>query len=170
MKRNFFVTLASYVVISIVSVITGIMIIGTFFDDSGITNDKLFAVAAVLLVLHFCFTISLYVYLGYLYLRPIKSKIRNVVSIWWVSIVLLSVVAAVSLVGISSVSGIVIIYSNPYSYIVILGTELLIPSDIPGKQIVIMYSISAIITALIPSFGLWVGMLLKRRKTNSYNR
>lgn len=65
MKRNFFVTLVAYVSISIISVFTAMIIIGTFFDDSGITNEKLFVIAAVFLVLHFCFVNSLYTFSGY---------------------------------------------------------------------------------------------------------
>lgn len=165
MKRNFFVTLVAYIGISIISVITAAMIIGTFFDDSGILNEKLYAIAAALLVLHFCLTISLYIFGGYLYFRPTQSKIRNVISIWWIAIVLFLIIVAVSFNGISSDAGIFILYSNPYSGFVVLGTELLINSDISDKQRVIMYSIIFTITALIPSFGLWVGMLMRRRKT-----
>lgn len=46
-KRNFFVTLVAYVSISIITVFTAMIIIGTFFNDSGITNEKLFVIAAV---------------------------------------------------------------------------------------------------------------------------
>lgn len=171
MKRNIFVTFATYIIVSITSFICAMPIIGTLYEENAIVKEKFFVIAAVLLFSHFCFTIMMYMLAGYLYLRPIESKARNISSIWWISIILLLSVFAVSIVGISADSGRVIFSSNPFSYVVILGTELLTPSDIYDNQSEKLFNISfyiiSVITSLIPSLALWVGLLIKRRKTTA---
>lgn len=170
MKKNVIITFTSHIVIGIICYISEIVVYGTFMSDSGALYDPRFTVIfCILAIAQLAGVIALYFTAGYRFIKPTKSKIGTAISIWFLAIIfiLMYTVSVLNLFNNEYYFKLIYIFTNPIAYGLLLGQAFLVSNiSVVENSLIsdVLYWICIAISLLIPSGGIWLGMLARRKK------
>ncbi len=155
MKKNIFITFLSYMIINIICYLTFLFVAAPIIDIYPSIYLQ-FAVG----VIHILFVGFLYYLAGKKYLISTGNKFVDFVSVWWVSFFLLAYnILAYWVVGSGKLEDIGF-FINSISMSVLFSFVALFQElyDIEPSYFVVL------LPPLIPSLGLWLGLIVKKIK------
>ena len=157
-RNNIVAVLLSQAVIGIISYFTGAPIIAYLWGE--MTENPSVLVGVVLLLLNVLFVLYLYFLAGRHFIKMTENKAVSIITVWWLSFALI----------ICSVLGLLL----KNDVLISIGFGLFNPIALSigfafGAMERSMFGIDAeyfvlFIAPIIPSFGLWLGTVIKKRK------
>ncbi len=170
MKRNIFSVIFSYIFIGIIFTFSVFPVYNYFSNISEFHSFKLNTIYFILVIMHLIVITFLYFLAGYLFFKPQKSKKKNLISVWWLSIALVITAILSSYFKTSLIIGSIYYMSNPLAYILNGLNSLLRLTYSMKTQMIFWLNIcvyaTILFTSLIPSAGIWFGMLIKSKQTS----